>query len=289
MIDLHTHTTASDGTFSFEELINEAERVGLKAIAITDHDNIESAKKIGKPTSPVELIAGVELTISDMEFGYSDIHILGQFIDTKHKTLNSKLASLAVEREKQKISSVEKLRELGYDIAFEEVKRDAKGVVGRPHIARALMKKYPDEFPSIEVVFVRLLGRGKKAYVEREAGFGLKEAVDLIHSAGGLSFVAHPYLYPYESKKLLSDFRDSGGDGAEVYYDYAGNAPGKVRTKEENGKIMEKYRMLASEIGLLECGGSDFHGENKKQKLGEYGAPDEVLGKLKQMLNRLRS
>ncbi|MEW6722502.1 MAG: PHP domain-containing protein [Candidatus Micrarchaeota archaeon] len=280
MIDLHTHTTASDGTLALDELVREAERAGLGAIAITDHDNIRSAARIAGTISTVRLIPGIELTVYDEGLKYSDIHVLGLFIDAKNKNLNEKLEALGREREEQKIATVEKLRELGYDITFDEVKKEAKGVVGRPHIAKVLLRKHPDEFDSISAVFVKLLGRGKKAYLERKDKLCLKDAVSLIHGAGGVAVLAHPDVYGYPPEKLLADFKAAGGDGVEVYYDYLRNRPEVKITEAENKKIIEKYQKLAAETGLLESGGSDFHGETKGQRLGEFGAPDEILKKL---------
>ncbi len=280
MIDLHAHTTASDGTSSFDELVAQAARAGLKAIAVTDHDNVRSAGLItGKEA--LETIPGVELSVFDREKNYMDVHVLGLFIDPKHKTLNTKLETLQAEREAQKRETVEKLRELGYEITFDEARAEAKGVVGRPHIARVLLRKYPKEFASLASVFGKLLGRGKPAYVEREAGFTLDEAVRLVHGAGGLAILAHPFVYPYDAGKLLADFRALGGDGVETYYDYIRNRPEAKTTRAQNAKLIARARGLAAGCGLLESGGSDFHGANKGQKLGEFGAPDGLLRKLK--------
>ncbi len=285
MIDLHTHTSASDGTLSLRELVAEAKRVKLRALAVTDHDTVASASRIGKPGG-IRLIPGIELTVFDERLGYEDIHVLGLFIDCKEKRLRAKLGSLGKAREKQKRATVRILRELGYGITFAEVRAEAAGSVGRPHIARVLMRKHPAEFPSISSVFDKLLSRGKKAYVGRDAGFGLKEAISLIRGAGGLSFVAHPLLYPYDSEELLADFKECGGDGIESYYDYRSNRPSVRITKRENEKIIRRYSSLACDLGLLECGGSDFHGANKGHKLGSFGAPDGVLDPLEQALRK---
>jgi 3',5'-nucleoside bisphosphate phosphatase len=279
MIDLHTHTNASDGTYDFGELVREAERVKLKALAVTDHDTVKSASLIKSTKSAVKLIPGIELTVYD-EIGYEDIHMLGLFIDPDEGRLSKKLTQLEQDRIGQKLATVEKLRELGYDITFDEVKTEAAGAVGRPHIAKVLLRKYPDEFDSISAVFVKLLGRGKKAYLPRERGIGLEEAVALVHGAGGIAVIAHPDVYPYKPEKLLSDFKSAEGDGVEVYYDYIKNRPEIEATKAENDRIIGRYRALAGELGLLESGGSDFHGATKGQKLGEFGAPDGILAKL---------
>ena len=280
MIDLHTHTTASDGTLSFEELVAGARQSGLKAIAITDHDTVESAAKITS-LEPIEVIPGVELTVFDFGLNYLDIHVLGLFIDPKNRKLNSKLASLERQREDQKKETIKKLNELGYDISFEEVRAKAKGSIGRPHIAKVLVEKYPQEFPSIPAAFEKLLGNGKPGYIGRKAGFTLREAIDLIHAAGGLSFIAHPFVYPYNPAILAEDFRRLGGDGIETYYDYAFNRPELKLSREDNARMIEDARSLASRMRLLECGGSDFHGKNKNQKIGIFGTPVEVLTKLK--------
>jgi 3',5'-nucleoside bisphosphate phosphatase len=282
VIDLHTHTTSSDGSFSLEELVKAAKKAGLKAIAITDHDNIRSAKRITAGMGAgMEVIPGVELTVYDYPLRYHDIHVLGIFIDQKNAQLNSKLSKLEKEREAQKKATVSKLNKLGYKITFAEVKKKAKGVVGRPHIAMVLVERYPKEFRSLSDVFAKLLGRGKPAYIERKSGFGLAEAIALIHGAGGIAVLAHPFVYPYKPENLAGDFRRLGGDGMETYYDYATNQPEVKRTAAENAGLIARGHSLAKKLGLLECGGSDFHGANKGQKLGRFGAPDALLARLK--------
>jgi predicted metal-dependent phosphoesterase TrpH len=285
VIDLHAHTTASDGSLGFEELVAEAERAGLKALAVTDHDNVQSARKI-TGHEPLEVIPGIELSVFDHTLGYEDIHIIGLYINPEHAALNSKLNSLG--REEQKKATVAKLNELGYSITYEEVKAKSQGVVGRPHIAMVLMEKYPAEFPKMADAFNKLLARGRPACIGRESGFGLGEAIDLIHSAGGLSFLCHPFIYPYDSEKLAKDFKKLGGNGIEVYYDYVANRPGVPITYDENDALKGKASALAGKCGLLESGGSDFHGKGKRghQHLGEFGAPDGVLGKIKAALGR---
>ncbi len=279
MIDLHTHTTASDGVLTFEQLVTEAEKAHLKAIAITDHDNVCSALKIKNTKSKVTLIPGVELSVYDHAKGFIDIHVLGLGIDPKNRKLQAKLESLEHEREKQKKESVLRLNELGYELSFDEVRAKATGVIGRPHIAQVMVEKYPKEFANLDAVFVKLLGRGKPAYVDRKSGFTLGDAVEIVHAAGGKAFVAHPFLYPYDSRDLLAAFKQVGGDGVEVYYDYPSNSDECKINKDENQAIVAKYHLLASELGMLECGGSDFHNP-KEQRLGSVDVPEEVLEQL---------
>jgi 3',5'-nucleoside bisphosphate phosphatase len=278
MIDLHTHTTASDGSLSFEELVAQAKAAGLKAIAITDHDTLISAIKItGK--EPLEVIPGIELSVFDNK--YKDIHILGLYLDPKHKALIDKLKSIKSEREDQKKAILVKLKSLGYEIPFEEVKAKAKGSIGRPHIAQVLVEKYPKEFPSIQSTFDKLLGNDKPAYMDRPIGFSLKEAISLIHSAGGLAFLAHPFVYKYDLDQMVADFEYADGDGLEVFYDYVTNQPEANLNEAQNGELIAHVRALASVGGFLMSGGSDFHGAAKGQKLGAFGAPDEILDKIR--------
>lgn len=283
MIDLHTHTTASDGSMSFEELIREAKDAELKAIAITDHDTVASAQKI-TGREPLETISGIELSIFDQKLGYMDIHVLGLFIDPRNYVLTTELKKIAVAREEQKRATVDKLRSMGYDITYEEVKARAKGSVGRPHIAAVLSDKKPDEFPTVQSVFDKLLGTGKPAYVDRQTGFSLNAAVSLIHQAGGLAFLAHPFVYMCDIDQLVGDFDHAEGDGIEVYYDYITNRPEVPIGECENEDLIAHAQAIASVSGLLPSGGSDFHGRAKGQELGMFGAPDSILERIKKEL-----
>jgi hypothetical protein len=207
--------------------------------------------------------------------------VLGLFIDPHNRQLGERLKKLGKQREDQKKATVKKLNELGYSLTFEEVKARADGVVGRPHIAKVLLEFYPEKFTTMAEVFDKLLGRGKPAFVGRDSGFALAEAIEMIHDAGGLAFLAHPFVYPYDTKTLLSDFKKLGGDGVETYYDYVSNRPENPVTIEKSKELIRQASALAKELDLLECGGSDFHGKSKTQKLGDFGAPDEFLERLK--------
>lgn len=280
MIDLHTHTNASDGSFSLEELLKMAESAGLKAIAITDHDTVESARKLSKTKSKMELIPGVEISVYDNKLGYIDLHVIGLFIDPENKKLISTLERLANEREEQKRSIIKELNRLGYQITYDEAKANAAGSFGRPHIAKVLMERYPEEFPTMASVFDKLLEQGKPAFKSRKAFFCLDEAIELIHRAGGLAILAHPKVYRYDLEKLLLDFKRLGGDGIETCYDYYSNYPRYGYNKLANRLIGEEMKLLARKYGFLESGGSDFHSEAKGSELG-YKVPDSILADLK--------
>ena len=273
----------------------------LTAIAVTDHDTTKSARKItGK--EPVTVIPGIELSVYDFELDYMDVHVLGLFIDPENPSLLSKLETLKKQREDQKKETISKIVALGYPMTFEEAASKARGSVGRPHIAKVLVEKYPEDFPDVKSVFDRLIGNGRPAYVDRKDSLTMEEAVRMIHDAGGIAVLAHPFLYEYDATKIVSDFKNAGGDGMEVYYDYETNANRRIshdlKTDKEpehfqallssenfsNSFMAEKGEELAERFGLLESGGSDFHGSSKDQKFGDFGAPDEVFDKMKEAI-----
>ncbi len=276
MIDLHTHTTSSDGIFTFEDLVQEAHSRKLNAIAITDHDTLESAKKI-TCSEPLRVIPGIEISIFDDYYNYMDVHMLGLFIDPNSKRLVQKLDELKIQRLSQKKEMISLLNEQGYEVTLEDVLEFASGTVGRPHIGKALMKIYPKEFPTLQSTFDRLIGNGKPAYLPRKDHFRLKDAISLVHAAGGLSFLAHPFLNKCDIKQLVFDFKEEGGDGIESYYDYSFYFPGPP--------MIPKGRRMARDFELLECGGSDFHG-TKGPWLGEFDVPDELLENIIKYLDK---
>ncbi len=276
MIDLHTHTTASDGSLSPSLLVKSAKKVGLSAIAITDHDTVAAFERL-EEVEGLEVIRGIELTV--FEERYRDIHVLGLFIDPSSQALIKKLKELKEARLEQKKATVKRLQELGYDIGWQEVEAEARGSVGRPHIAKVLVKK--GYFESVNEVFDRLLAFGKPAYVERTSWLSLEEAAALIESAGGLSFLAHPYLYPYHIQELVAAFKEAGGRGVEVYYDYVRN---RKLSEQESASACALARQLAERHNLLKSGGSDFHGESKGQVLGEFKVEERVLEEIKAAL-----
>ncbi len=289
MIDLHLHTKASDGILSLEELVQEAETAGLTAIAVTDHDTVQSARRIKDLKTAIEVIPGMELSVYDNKLGYIDLHVLGLFIDPEDPKLLSTLERLEKERDGQKRAIIGKLNEMGYEITYEEAREKAQGSFGRPHIAKVLAEHYPEEFGSISEVFGKLLEQGKPAFLSRTAHFCLDEAIDLIHEAGGLAILAHPITYRYDLHRLLHDFKHLGGDGMETMYDYARNYAHKGYTERDNEESHTNLHLLAEELGLLESGGSDFHGPNKGPELGTFGPQDEVLARLKKGLEERRT
>ncbi len=275
MIDLHTHTSASDGTYSPTALVTLAKEQGIEAIAVTDHDTIEGlpeAMETGERLG-VEVISGMELSV---EYAPGSMHILGLLINPEDKGLNDTLAKLQESRSARNPQIIEKLNELGMPITMEEVEKiSGGGQLGRPHIAAALVKN--GHVKNTQEAFDKYLKKGASAYFER-VRLSRKEAADLIHGAGGLLILAHPGTLTVDGSKfdyLLSELKDAGFDGIEVFYNNHSQA--------EEDRLMK----IADKLEFIISGGTDFHGKNKPSiKLGVgYGnmaIPYEVLQEMKQ-------
>ncbi|MEA3515255.1 MAG: PHP domain-containing protein [Nanoarchaeota archaeon] len=287
-IDLHMHTTASDGFLNPEQILRLAIEKNLSAIALTDHDtiaNVEEAIKLGKELG-IEVISGVEISVDDVELGFLDVHIVGLFIDIYDKNLTMFLADAQKHRLEQKKAMVRRLNELGYSITFEQADALAKGELGRPHLARVLMANHPDKFPTMDSVFKNLLGTGKKAYVSRRVKIKLQTAIKVIKDAGGIPILAHPAVYAgIEIDFLIRKFAELGGIGIETYYPYDKFKLHKGISQPELQKLIGKYKKTCEEFGLIESGGSDFHG-TEKVNLGDIKVPYSVLEKMKEFIRK---
>jgi len=278
-IDLQTHTTASDGKLTPTELVNLAVKNKLSAIAITDHDSvngIDEAIKAAKGKN-IEIVPGVEISCDDK--GYVDTHILGLFIDHKNKTLNNLLKRAQAYRVQQKKDIINKFQKLGFNITFNEVKSIAEGEIGRPHIAKVILKNNPNKINSFDEVFDKYLAVGKLAYVERRNKISVKEVIKAVHAADGLVFISHPGVYDnFNIDKFIDYFLKKGGDGIETYYSYETS---RYHTgKRANAKTINKFKRIIKEKNILETGGSDFHGR-PDQVLGRLAVPYSVLSNLK--------
>ena len=282
-IDLQNHTIASDGELTPEELVDSAIKKGLSAIAITDHDSVASLKKAIKYSKGrnIEVIPGIELSCDDPLFSYDKIDILGLFVDFNNKKLINMMGHINRRREENKKQIIEKLRGFGYEIEYEDVKKAVKGTFGRPHIAKYLLKKYHSEFTSVADVFDKLIGVGKKAFIETRDRVPIKDAIKMIKESGGISILAHPGIYPKEdSVRLIDYFIDAGGDGIETYYPYNIICPYLNIDEDENKKLIDFYRKIAKSKKILESGGNDHHG-NYRPTLGTVEVPYSVLENLK--------
>jgi len=283
MIDLQSHTIASDGELTPEELVELAIKKKLSAVAITDHDSIESLKKAIEYSKgkKIEVISGVELSCDDPLFDYEKIDVLGLFIDRSNKKLLGLVQHINETREENKKQIIKKLNTLGYEIDYESVKRTVGGTFGRPHIAKYLIKKYPDKFSSVRDVFDKLIGRGKKAFVKPDSRVSIADAIMTIKQAKGLAILAHPGIYPREhSLRLIDYFAANGGDGIETYYPYHIICPELKIDRNENEKLIKFYKAIVKSKNLLESGGNDHH-DMYRPTLGEIPIPESILENLK--------
>jgi len=283
MIDLHMHTTASDGELSVKELIDMAIKTNLETIAITDHDtidNIQESIDYAKGKN-VEIVPGIEIRTNDPKYNYDNIDVIGLFVDHKNRELIEFTKKIKKERITQKKKMIEKLQKLGFDISFEEVAKTVKGSFGRPHIARVLLKKYP-KLSSVQEVFDKYLSIGKPAYAQRELNIKIEECINIIKKAGGIPILAHPGIYNVEySIELINYFLSLGGLGIEVYYPY--DKICSISLDESRRKV-DFYKKLADEKGIVISGGSDYHNEGRGSSLGKIEIPNLIVDRLKKLI-----
>lgn len=267
-IDLHVHTTASDGTLTGEEVIKMAIKLNLEGIAVTDHDTtrgLEEALIFGaKCCFPV--IPGVELST---EHENKEIHILGYLFDFQLPWVEERLKHLQEARKTRIFKMVDKLSRIGYDISREEVLLAAgSGSLGRPHVAYVLLKK--GYISTVQEAFHKLIGRGCPAFVPR-AKITPEDAVLFIKKAGGIPVMAHPGLA--RSDDLIERLVKCGLMGIEVFH------PDHERSDEE------KFMAVAQKYRLIVTGGSDFHGckDGSRFSLGSRTVSVEILERFREI------
>lgn len=279
------HTNASDGEFSPEKVVDKALRKGLRAIAITDHDTVDGIKRAEDHAKNIEIVPGIEISCDEEKRGYKEVHMLGLLIDHKNKDLIKFCEDVKIIRINQKKEMIEKLQNLGYEINFEEVKNIVGSSFGRPHIAKILMEKYPEEFFSIPDVFDKYLGVGKPAFVERKNKVDLKGGIDIVKKAKGIPILAHPGVYASDADEIIHIFKELGGEGIETYYPYHIVCPQLNIDEKENMKLIKNFQDLAKSLNLIESGGNDFHGSDRNT-MAAVDVPDSVLDKLKAWKNK---
>ncbi len=260
LIDLHTHSNASDGTFAPAEVVRLAKDGGLKALALTDHDTVDGLAEAvaAGPQYGVEVIPGVEISA---RFPGGSMHVLGLGIEYGDGHLSERLAILQQARADRNPQIIAKLNALGVKITLEQVaKISGRGQMGRPHIARALMEA--GYVGSIQQAFDLYLRNDGRAYVPKFR-FPPAEAIAMIRDVKGVPVLAHPFTLglgsAYALKNTLTELMALGLAGIECIY--------SEHTLEQEAL----YLKLAGELGLLVTGGSDFHGDNK---------PEITLGKM---------
>lgn len=250
-IDLHVHSTGSDGTFAPADLVCEAKKAGLSAMALTDHDSVSGigeAMQAGEKYG-IEIVPGVELST---DYHGTEIHVVGLYIDKENPELNEQLQAFRDNRDNRNLKMIDRLREEGYSITANEIyRRNPGSVIARPHIARYLVDT--GQAKDMQTVFDNLIGEGCLCYVDRLKITPMR-AVELIHAAGGIAILAHPCLYKISRDSLLTMIEEMiavGLDGIEALY------------SRSQGSDEADYTDIAKHYGLLISGGSDFHGSNK--------------------------
>jgi predicted metal-dependent phosphoesterase TrpH len=278
-VDLHTHTTASDGTESPAQVVSKARALGLVGVAITDHDTVQGVDeglRVGTSIG-VEVVPGVEISCN---WHAHRIHLLGLYIDSQHQELQSLLEWMRVGREQRLAKMVAKLRELGIQINLSEVEAEAKGEsMGRPHLARVLLRH--NLVISIEEAFDKYLSYGRPAYVDRPRP-SISQAIEVILNAQGIPVIAHPLTIEMDSTELIPKLATFGLQGVEYYYPYeqVGGKPQRWYANIEPN--LAQLMKLAKEHDLILTGGSDYHGVAlDKADLGSIPVPVETLEMLR--------
>lgn len=270
-VDLHAHSHCSDGTDAPEELVRMALASGLTALALTDHDTLDGipAARVAASGTRLDFIPGVELSV-DWEAGPA--HFLAYWIEPGEGPLQDRLTELAAGRARRNAEILAALRGLGFDLTPEEL-RSGPGLVGRPHIAAALVRR--GHVPTMEAAFDLYLARGRPAYRPRYR-LTAADAVALARQSGGAAVLAHPHTVAAgaaEYAAALEAFAGLGGAGVECYYpDYPPDLQGHLAA-------------VTRRLGMAPTGGSDYHGEHRPgialgTGRGDLRVPDGVVAEL---------
>jgi predicted metal-dependent phosphoesterase TrpH len=252
-VDLHTHSTASDGTLAPAALVRMAAEKGLTALALTDHDTIAGVTEAAAAAQKagIDFLPGIEISAEFPRPG--TMHLLGYGIDPNSQILTNLTTTLLAGRDNRNPQIVQKLNELGMKVTMQEWHDEAKGsVLGRPQLAAILLRK--GYVSSIKQAFDRFIGQGAPAYFDKERLLP-KQAIQMILDSGGIPVLAHPWQLRYENdaqlERIVRDLIDLGLAGIEVIH------------SDHDALKIKQYMELAQRFGLLKTGGSDFHGTNK--------------------------
>lgn len=286
MIDLHLHSSQSDGLDAPTALVKKANSLNLRAVALTDHDTIDGVKEflsVGE-TKKIITIPGIEFSIKhEPERDIRDVHIVGLNIDHTSPQLIEILKRQREGRIQQKEDICLRLtEELGYNITFDEVQNVAKSkTIGRPHIVEVLIRNNPEKVKDrTKDELFKMISLGGEAYVHRKFEVTLEQSISVIKKAQGIPILAHPGIYDVSDRKgFVKMCLDTGIEGIEIEYPYSKNRP-YVDTEKASWAqkyLPDFYRKVANQFDLIKSGGSDYHGGKKGLKIGEVEVPDEYL------------
>ncbi|HEV2294829.1 MAG TPA: PHP domain-containing protein [Tepidisphaeraceae bacterium] len=253
-VELHCHSTASDGTLTPTEVVELATRSGLSAVALTDHDTVAGVSEAASAakSAGIDFLPGIEISADYPSPG--TLHILGYGVDAQDPKLQRLTDELIAGRDNRNPRIVAKLNEMGVAVTMQEWEDEAKGsVLGRPHLAAILHRK--GYVSSIKQAFDKYIGQGAPAYVDKER-LTPREAIERIRASGGVPVLAHPVQLRTENdaqlERVVKHLLDLGLVGLEVIH------------SDHDAQLVEKYTRLADRFGLIKTGGSDFHGSTKK-------------------------
>jgi predicted metal-dependent phosphoesterase TrpH len=272
-VDLHTHTTASDGTYAPAELVREAARRGVRVLAVTDHDSVDAvapALLAAREHPPLEIVPGIEI---NTDHSGGEVHILGYFLDHETDWLRDVLREFRKERVARVHRIADRLAALGHPIDADEVfALVQEGSAGRPHVARVMVHR--GYVGTIREAFDRFLAAGKPAYVPHRK-VTPREACEIIRRASGLAVVAHPGFHP-DPEAMVRELAGAGLlDGIECYY------------AEHSPEQTARFLVLCRGLDLVPTGGSDFHGPRvRAATLGQPPVPWEAWEALRRRAGR---
>jgi len=269
IIDIHTHSKASDGEYEAAELAERAAASGLTVWGLCDHDTVAALVSAGEAASRlgIRFVAGLELSAF---LDRQEIHLLGHFVDPRHQTLRDFEDLLAVKRRERMREIIAKLASLGVQIRAEQIERHSGGkTIGRPHVAKAIVEA--GHASTMKEAFDRFIGEGRPAYVQRYR-LEAADAVALVRGAGGTVTVAHPGITRLERGELKR-LKEAGIVGLEVAH------------PEHNPSVREKYERLAAELDFVPTAGSDYHGVTVSpgRQLGAVTMTAEALARLESL------
>ena len=271
--DLHTHTYYSDGSLSPEELVKRAEEAGVSAIALTDHNSVAGLPEFLAVESPVERVPGIEFTT---EHNDKELHIIGLFVEEKdYPAIRERLEVLRKNKDLATKQLVENLQKAGYDLDLDDLQSKTQGIINRAHIATALTEK--GYTASVKEAFSKLLSPKCGYYVSPKRPDAC-QTIAFIKSIGAVAILCHPFLNLTEEALLefLPLAKQAGLDAMETVY------------STYDRETTQKAKDIAARFGILESGGSDFHGENKPdisvgKGRGDLAIPMEFLEKMRKI------